>query len=167
MGVSYHEIRNERQLKASTGLSKKEFKELCSKFERTFEWHYEKGLSEYSAGLKEKILLDSYEDILFFVLFQLKNGMTNDCLGLIFGMDTSTAQRNFRKYLKLLSMALHQEGVMPKRSIESVEELKSCLGEEKEIIIDGNESPTQRPKDDEEQKEWFSGKKKDTLIKRF
>lgn len=48
---------------------------------------------------------------------------------------------------------------MPKRSFESVEEFESYVSDAEELIFDGTENLTQRPKDNEAQKNTFSGKK--------
>jgi hypothetical protein len=49
--------------------------------------------------------------------------------------------------------------VMPKRSFESEEELEESLGAEEEIFFDGFENRIERPKDNDNQKEMYSGKK--------
>lgn len=49
---------------------------------------------------------------------------------------------------------------MPKRAYESVEEVKEHWSEESEIFIDATEQRRQRPGNQEEQKEDYSGKKK-------
>ncbi|MBV6473831.1 MAG: hypothetical protein JPMHGGIA_02126 [Saprospiraceae bacterium] len=48
---------------------------------------------------------------------------------------------------------------MPKRAFKSVEEFEGHVKEAKEIIIDGTENATERPKGNENQKVKYSGKK--------
>lgn len=48
---------------------------------------------------------------------------------------------------------------MPKRSFKDVEEFEAHVSEAKELIFDGTENLTERPKDYDEQKEKYSGKK--------
>ncbi len=49
---------------------------------------------------------------------------------------------------------------LPSRKIKSFEELFEIFPGAKDIFIDGTETPIQRPKDEEKQKESYSGKKK-------
>ncbi len=49
---------------------------------------------------------------------------------------------------------------MPRRNFKDAAEFKAYLQEEKEIIVDVSEQATQRPKNQEAQKEQYSGKKK-------
>ena len=97
MSVSYKDVRNERQWKATTGLSKEDFFSLCSAFATTYELLHEVSLSQGAGNLQQEVVLSNYEECLYFVLFALKNGLTNDCLGVLFGMDGSSACRNFQR----------------------------------------------------------------------
>jgi Helix-turn-helix of DDE superfamily endonuclease len=160
MSISYKDVSNERQWKATTGLSKEDFVLLRSAFAKAYEMLYEVGLQQGAENLKQEVVLSNYEECLYFVLFQLKNGLTNDCLGVIFGMDGSSAYRNFQKYLLVLELALHQQHALPRRSFCSVEEFQKYLKGEKEITCDVTEYPIQRPANKEKQKGSYSGKKK-------
>ena len=82
--------------------------------------------------------------MLFFVLFQLKNSLTYDVLGCIYGIDTSTAQRNFERHLRILQHALRQLQVLPKRGFEKVEELEAYLHLEKDILLDATAAADRR-----------------------
>ena len=160
MSVSYKNVRNERQWKATTGLSQQDFFSLTAAFEKAYEMLHEVSLVKGAENLDQELALSSYEDCLYFVLFQLKNGLTNDCLGVLFSMDGSSACRNFRKYLEVLELALRIENALPKRSFQSVEEFKEYLKGEKDVTLDVTEYRRQRPSDKEKQKDYYSGKKK-------
>lgn len=95
----------------------------------------------------------------------IKNGLSYDALGLLIQTDASHAQRNFDKYLHLLELTLERQGVMPRRNFDSSAEFEAFLREDKDIILDGSEQPTQRPSNDEAQKETYSGKKNAIHIK--
>jgi hypothetical protein len=134
-----------RLWKSTTGLSKK---------------HYNLTLKEVFCNLGiQNPILESYEHCLFFVLFQLKNGLTFDVLGFIFNTDGSNAHRNFERYLFILEMTLQQEQMLPKRLYETVENLIAHLADEPDLIFDGTEFPIERPSDNDKQKKAFSGKK--------
>ena len=92
--INYQAIRNERQWKSSAGLSEKQFHQLSKYFGETYEFFHGVSLSEKAIRLVTDLLLKSYEDCLFFVVFQLKNGLCYDNLGLLIGSDVSNAQRN-------------------------------------------------------------------------
>jgi hypothetical protein len=163
--LNYQTIRNERQWKSSTGLSEKQFHQLSKYFGETYEFFHGVSLTVKSERLDTELLLKSYEDCLFFVLFQLKNGLCYDNLGLLIGSDGSNAQRNFEFHHHILHFTLERQHVMPARNFTNLADFKEKIGSETEIIIDGVEHSTQRPKGYEQQKENYSGKKSDILIK--
>lgn len=49
---------------------------------------------------------------------------------------------------------------MPVRRFNNLEEFKNVVTEAEELIFDGTENPTERPKDNERQRAKYSGKKK-------
>lgn len=163
--LSYQQIRSERQWKSATGLSQPQFEKLVSSFGETYEFFQGVSLAESAQRREVDLCLPTYADCVFFVLFQLKNGLCYDNLGLLIGTDGSNAQRNFEKHLQILTYTLERQGVMPQRNFTNIAEFKACLQEEKEIIIDASEQATQRPKDKEKQKEQYSGKKSAILTK--
>ena len=120
MSFTYKDLKNDRQWKASTGLSQDDFLCLCAAFAGVYERINGVSLQRAAENLKQEFALSTYQDCVFFVLFQLKNGLTQDCLGPVFGMDGSAAQRNFKKYVQVLEQALQQKNVLPRRSFASV-----------------------------------------------
>ena len=160
MSLSYKDVRNERQWKATSGLCKEDFFSLSIAFGKAYEMLQEVSLRQGSENLRQEVTLSSYADCLYFVLFQMKNGLTNDSLGVVFGMDGSVAWRNFEKYLKVLELALRLKNALPQRSFQSVEEFKKHLQGEKEITADVTEYRIERPADKQKQQANYSGKKK-------
>lgn len=156
--MRYQNVTNNRQFKAITGKSKKEFQELLKTFIEVHEDFFGKLPDNMKTGPTEN-KLKTYGDCLLFVLYQLKTNLTYDALGATFNMGRSTAFTNFTKFLKVLEISLRREGVLPKREFKTKNELNEALKKEKEIIIDGEEQPIQRPKDPELQKDKYSGKK--------
>jgi hypothetical protein len=110
-------------MRATTGLSLEAFGKLTDLFAQSYLDCHEISLKKKLENLSKKTVLTRYEEMLFFVLFQLKNGLTYDVLGCIYGMDASTAQRNFVSHLRILQHALRQLQLLPKRGFEKVEEL--------------------------------------------
>ena len=81
MATSYKEIRNERQWKAMTGLTQLEFASLSSAFVSAYEQIHGIPLQQGLANLGKEAVLSSYEDCLYFTLFQLRTAQSFDCLG--------------------------------------------------------------------------------------
>lgn len=160
MAHSYKDLKNDSQWKATTGLSEKDFVSLSTAFGKAYEGMEGVSLEQAAANLKQAFALPSYADCLFFVLFQLKNGLAQNCLGPLFGMDGASAWRNFHKYSLVLQAALKQQQALPKRQFQSVQEFMGYLRGEKEVTLDVSEYAIERSKDKDWQRENYSGKKK-------
>jgi len=70
------------------------------------------------------------------------------------------ADRNAHKLASILEKALGRAMVLPERKISTMKELLEAFPDVRDLLIDGTERPIQRPKDNEKQKENYSGKKK-------
>jgi hypothetical protein len=136
MATSYKEIRNERQWKAMTGLSEQEFISLSTAFGIAYEKINDVTLQQGIINLSKEVVLSSYEDCLYFTLFELKTAQSFDCLGVLFNMDGATANRNFIKYVQVVGLALQQQGALPRRSFASLNDFKKYLQAEEELIVD-------------------------------
>ena len=163
--LSYQHVCNDRQWRATSGLTKTQFDLLTDHFEESYEFIYGLSIKQLADNSDVELKLTTYHDCLFFVLFQLKNGLTYDSLGLLIHTDSSNAQRCFEKYLHLLELTLEQQGVMPRRNFSRPAEFEAFLKENKDIILDGSEQPTQRPVKQQAQEDAYSGKKNAILIK--
>ena len=129
-------IRSDRQMKANIGISFDEWQQLSLLFEEVHQDIYGVSLEEKFKHLKKTPFLKTGKELVFFVLFQLKNALTYDVLGAIFGMNTSNAQRNFKLYLPLIRLALDKILELPAPSFE-LSEWNKVIDQEKEIFIDG------------------------------
>jgi len=90
---------------------------------------------------------------LFFILFYFKCHPTFDVLGLFFNFNQSNVCPNVHKLTPILEKVLGKKMALPKRRINSLEELFELFPGANGISIDWTESPIQRPKDNEKQKE--------------
>ncbi len=104
--------------------------------------------------------LRTFTEKLFFVLFYFKCYPPLDVLGPLFDFDRPNAFRNVQKLTPILEKVLDKKMVVPKRKINTLEELFEIFPDVKDLFIGGTERPIQRPKDSEKQKENYSGKKK-------
>ena len=74
MSASYKTLTTDRQWKATTGLSKKKFRELKKHFGSSFKQMFGQELWDRQSNSTSEAHLKSYGDYLFFVLFSLKSG---------------------------------------------------------------------------------------------
>lgn len=98
-------------------------------------------------------------------LFYLRQMPTFEVLGLQFGVSKSIANDTFHYWLQIL------RNILPASLLEQVEnhqsdyELVLELLTEFELIVDSMEQPRERPKDNQEQQKYFSGKKRQHTFK--
>lgn len=98
-------------------------------------------------------------------LFYLRQMPTFEVLGLHFGVSKTEANDTFHHWLKIF------RNVLPASLLEQVEEHESDsalvleLLTEFRLIVDSSEQPRERPSAPQEQKEYFSGKKKQHTFK--
>jgi hypothetical protein len=160
MASTYRDLNSDREWRANTGMSEIKFHALAQSYREAFESVFMDTLPERRANSNQESVFDTYEDQLFFVLFSLKTGVTYDVLGFVFGCSQSAAKSCQERFLRILQMALARLGAMPERKFGTVEEFKAYFKDTAVLILDGTEQSIQRPKDNEAQKEHYSGKKK-------
>lgn len=126
-------IRDERQLKALTGLSREKFAVLNEAFAQIYQAEqrqaYERGLKRRRPGGGQKGKLPSTEAKLLFVLYYWKNYPTFDVLGTHFDMARSKACENVHKLTPVLHKSLASLAVLPEREFVSTEAFKATLAE--------------------------------------
>lgn len=158
-------IRDERQLKALTGLSSEKFSVLAEAFANVYQAEqqqaYERGLKQRRPGGGQKGKLPSAEAKLVFVLYYFKNYPTFDVLGTHFDMARSKACENVHRLTPLLHKTLASLNVLPERTFASAEAFRASLAkvELEQLLVNVTERFCQRPGDNEKQREHYSGKK--------
>lgn len=153
--------KNERMLKASTGLGKAEFEELLEKFKKILkEEQLSKKNRKRKPGGGRKGQIKEPEQKLFYILLYLKAYPTFDLAAAIFDSSKTRTNDWTKELLPLLEKTLGRECVLPKRKISSMEEFMQNFPELKDLFVDGTERPIQRPKSPKNQKKNYSGKKK-------
>lgn len=166
-------IRDERQLRALTGLSQVQFDKLLVTFTQVYEAERQRaymrtklaGTRKRKPGGGQKGKLPRMEDKLLFVLYYYKTYPTFDVLGTHFDLSRSKAHENLHKLSPILHATLVEMGMMPKREFKTPDELKAVLGGIDQILIDATERQMRRSKDDATQREHYSGKKKRHTVK--
>jgi hypothetical protein len=163
------QIRDDRQMKALTGLSQDQFHHLLSVFsdiyQATQQKTYEAGLTSGTrvrkpgGGFKGK--WPTMAEKLLFVLYYYKTYPTFDVLGTQFDMVRSKANENLHKLSPLLYDTLVSLDLMPYREFDTPEAMKAALQGIDQVIIDATERAYRRSQDEAKQREHYSGKKND------
>lgn len=108
------------------------------------------------------------QHMLFFILLYFRIYPTQDVLGFLFGGSQSWACRWVHRLTPILNESLAKLGKLPlppkADRISTIEELLRQYPD-LAFIIDATERPTRRPKNEIDQKEKYSGKKKRHTIK--
>lgn len=100
------------------------------------------------------------EDKLFFILVYHKTNPLQTMHGLHFGMSQPQAHFWIHRLLPILQHALRDLGEAPERDARRVAGSPLALAGGPNLQVDGTERRRQRPTDDTQQKEHYSGKKK-------
>jgi hypothetical protein len=171
MTPSIDDIRNDRQFKALTGMSRTEFEQFLSTFTEAYEelrqeaYEAQQATRQRKPGGGPKGKLPEMSQKLFFILYYWKVYPCYDVLGFQFDMDGSKACTNVHALWPVLKRALAKHETLPNREFGSVEELRTAFADIAELFIDATERPHARPQDDAEQRKKFSGKKKRHTVK--
>jgi len=166
---------------AFTGLNTKEFQILLQTFTTAWEHYVQQNripleLRQRDYGGGRKARLETWEDKLLFILVYFKTYPLQEVLAFHFDMSQSQACEWIHILSEVLRISLKDLGHIPERDAKKVRELlepymdKSVecsdgKGEKAGFAIDGTERRRQRPKDQEEQKRFYSGKKKAHTVK--
>lgn len=165
MALHIENLHDERQFKALTGLSHKEFQQLLPVFTTSYQeiqqerYASQQPTRQRQPGAGPKGKLPTMRLKLVFILYYWKVYPTYDVLGCQFGLDRSKACTNVQALWPVLERTLATLGVLPARTFSSVEALHAACGEIRELLIDATEREHVRPQDDTKQRDIYSGKK--------
>jgi Helix-turn-helix of DDE superfamily endonuclease len=161
------QMRDDRQMKALTGLSQAQCDSLLPVFRDIYratpQQRYEEGVVSGTrrrhpgGGAKGK--LPTIADKLPFVLYYSKTYPTLDVLGTQFAMARSKAHANLHKLAPILYDTLVHLALMPYRALTTPEALKAVLQGGDRLRIDATERAYHRSQDDAKHREHYSGKK--------
>jgi len=158
-----------RVMLAVIGQRLEKFNSLVRDFEKNYqvfmreEYSKKKRIRKMGGGSKAK--LKTAEEKLFFILLYFKCYPTFDLLSLLFDLDRGHCCRWVHRLTEVLERTLGEKQVLPARKINSLNDFLKIFSEAKTIFIDGVERPRRRPKDNEKQKKYYSGKKKRHTLK--
>jgi hypothetical protein len=166
---------------AFTGLEVKEFDILLQAFTLAWELYVQQNslpteLRQRDYGGGRKARLSTCEEKLLFILVYFKTYPLQEVLAFHFDMSQGQACQWVHILSEVLLLALTELGHTPERDAQKVKELlesymdesdecSDSKAEKENFAIDGTERRRQRPKDQEEQKRFYSGKKKAHTVK--
>jgi DDE superfamily endonuclease/Helix-turn-helix of DDE superfamily endonuclease len=155
-------LKQDRLMRAMTGLNRKAFEELLPSFTAAYERSLFNPFAERqrAPGGGRKATLKTMTEKLLFILVYCKCYPTFDLLSVLFNFDRSCAHDWVHRLLPILETALGHKQVLPVRKLSSIEEFLERFAEVQAVMVDGTERPLQRPQDAQRQKEHYSGKKK-------
>jgi hypothetical protein len=168
MKLTYKKIKDKPEVLISlTTLRREEFEVLSEFFEQSWQGYIRQYTLEgkprnRSASIRSNTTLRTAEDRLLFILYHLKGNAIQQLMGITFEMTQAQVSLWIKLLSKLLRDSLEKQGYLPKRKVE---QLKKALEKESTVLLDATEREIQRPKDNEVQKEYYSGKKSVILSK--
>src|ERR1700739_1659829 len=161
-------IRDDRQMKALTGLSQVQFDSLLPVFtdiyqaarQQTYEKGVASGTRRRKPGGGATGKLPTMAEKLQFVLSYYKTYPTFDVLGQQCAMARSKANEPLHKLSPVLYDTLVHLELMPYREFSTPDDFKAALPGIDPLIIDATDRAYRRSQDEVKQREHDSGKKK-------
>lgn len=164
-------IRDDRQMKALTGLSSAQFERLLVEFEKTYQAHQQQayevevaqGHRKRKVGGGQKGKLPDMSDKLEFILRYLKTYPTYDELAESYDLARSSAHDNVKRLSPILQETLDNLGLLPHRKFDSVAAFQAFCQDLDldQVLMDVTERACRRHQDNQLQREHYSGKKND------
>jgi hypothetical protein len=160
--------RKPKQFHALTGYTLEEFNALLPAFGISFLGYVQTDTLQGKKRQKRRYVsyknspLPTMEDKLLFILMYLRKATTQDIFGEVFGMSQPVANQWVHRLHPCLNQALAELGELPARTAS---DLQVADDEVKVYFQDGTERPIPRPKNQEVQKTYYSGKKKRHTVK--
>ena len=153
-------LKQDRLVRALTGLNRKAFDQLLVAFSPVYEQSRQTQPRQRAVGGGRKARFLGTQEKLFFILFYFKCYPTFDLAGIIFDLHRAQAHDWMHRLQPLLEATLGKKLVLPERKLDSIEAFLERFPGVERVMIDGTERPIQRPQDSEAQKANYSGKKK-------
>ena len=105
---------------------------------------------------------------LLMTIIWLRIYATYEVLGFLFDLNKSNVQRNMKPILEVLEKEMGKEIAWPDKGKRQKMRMEEFVKEFSDVvaIVDATEQPVQRPKDNDGQKIYYSGKKKQHTLKK-
>lgn len=163
-------VKNPSLFRSFTGLRLEAFDELLSAFEEAYDddlgkrdWQKQQPRQRQRGGGRIS-QIPEIEDKLVFILVYFRFYPVQVLQGFLFGLSQAQANDWIHRLTPILNAALGYKQHLPARQSKDIETILATCPE-LEFMIDGTERPIRRPKDSEQQKLKYSGKKKHHTVK--
>jgi hypothetical protein len=154
-------LKQDRLLRALTGLNRKVFEALLVAFSPLYEQARQTQPHQRAVSGGRKARLLGTQAKLAFILFYFKCSPTFDLAGIIFDRHRSQAHEWMHRLQPILEATLGKKLVLPERKLDSIAAFFERFPAVKRVMIDGTERPVQRPPQEAEaQTAHYLGKKK-------
>ena len=158
-------FRKAKLLRSLTTLAPGEFERLLVAFDTA--WQAQRGERTHAGQARRRRLgggskgtLPTSRAKLFFVLFYFKCYPLQEVMSVLFGMSQGQVSHWVSVLTPLVNEALGSELLLPARRPADLETLLKEVPALRLLVIDGAERPIRRPKNKDDQKKNYSGKKK-------
>jgi hypothetical protein len=165
--LTYTQLKDKpKEFLAATSLKPEEFEQLLPAFAAQYralcpaDKTLEGKTRQRQPGAGVKGNLSTLEDKLLFILVYQKTYPLQTMHGLQFGLSQPQTNYWIHRLLGVLHQALGEMGMTPTRDPQAVKTDPLVNETAPDLLIDGTERRRQRPKDGQQQREHFSGKKK-------
>jgi hypothetical protein len=165
---------NEKSFRSLTGISTEQFNYLFPFFEEAHNEYFNNYdlNGKYRDSRRVFVIyrnspLSTVEERLFFILVYLKNNPLQEYHAASFGMEQKHCNLFIHRLQPILDQALIDAGAMPAEKQDDFNEsVKNEYDDNLPVLLhDGTEREVPRPVDYDEQKEYYSGKKKRHTVK--
>lgn len=163
-------VKNRKLFQSFTGLRIEAFAELLAAFEHAYEADIARREAQRDTPRQRQRgggrtgLIPTMEDKLVFILVYFRFYPVQILQGFLFGLSQPQANEWIHRLTPVLNEALGDEQQLPARRTPDIEALLEACPE-LAFMIDGTERPIRRPKDPQQQKAKYSGKKKRHTVK--
>lgn len=160
--------KNPKEMKRLLGINQEQFRQLIAQVELLHNQKQDEiernklRVNKKGGGKKPKL---SRKEQIMLTLIYLRHSPTFQLLGLQFGVSETTANDIFHYWLPIISEALPPTLIEQVKKFEGDYEWRKELLSEIQLIVDTSEQVRERPGGSQEQKEFYSGKKKNHTLK--
>jgi hypothetical protein len=165
--LSYNIVKEKpKVLLAFTSLTTSEFQELLVAFEKVSQQDSapDETVRQRAAGGGRKPTINKYEDQLLFILFYMKTYPVQEVMAFLFSMSQAQTNEWIHRLANILQKALAELNYLPERDATNLADSLKAYGY-LEFVQDGTERQRERPKDEQKQRAYYSGKKKKHTVK--
>jgi len=165
--LSYDKLKDKpKVLLAFTSLTACEFEKLLVAFKQVSQQESKEVEKERqrAPGGGRKPTMGDYADQLLFILFYMKTYPLQEVMAFLFSMSQAQTNEWIHHLAYLLQKALDKLGQLPERDSANLTEVLKAY-DYLEFVQDGTERQRERPKDEQTQREYYSGKKKKHTVK--